>query len=161
VGGLTAAFLELDQFDSSVGSSRTLTGYTERWSVRASPSGDPKVALYSYDVGNITMSTSQNGVSEKRFKGTLGNGASFDMQIGTGGGASLAEFSVSAHGATKHTGGIAIVDSVQDTLISGHADFAIGNTPAKFCVFKSGVTTALVNNLGESVDYMVTAKFRV
>jgi hypothetical protein len=155
-----AGYLKLIGVSTQNGATATLTNMRQQSATFKpfSTSPLPYDAVYTFDNGSILDYQYEGDVLSMSFKGSLANGASIDLRCGTAFGVVLALITAAAIGATKHENGTASVGALGEKLGGGSAGFAVGNTATKLCVWKNGGTTALLNNLGETVTYVATVK---
>jgi hypothetical protein len=151
--------LRLENCFFQVGSTVTTNGYHEVFAVSKGPTGTgPRDAFYAFADSGLTVTTRRNGVFTREYQGSLASNATAALDIGTNNGVKLARIEVATVGPTKRESGVALLSAGNVVRESGTAGFDVGNVPGKVTV-SSSTAPVLRNQLGETIDYMVTAKF--
>jgi hypothetical protein len=121
---------------------------------RASHAPIPYTAFY-ISSSNRHKEVRVNDVAHWAAKGKLANGAKLDIPMN--GIQVTAVVTVGANGATKHEGGQALVTAENAYRLSGTTNFDVQNVPGKLTVFRESQSViTLFNQLGETIDYVVT-----
>ena len=140
------------------GATKSITGQTVLWSVFNNTLAQtlPTSAIYVPTTGGDTGMVVA-GKTVWQSSGTLADATQSAALFPFGQAFTIATVLVVCRGVTKNEGGqVMVYTGHTATLISGTANFGVGNVPGKFTVFASGTTVTLYNQLGESVDYLVT-----
>jgi hypothetical protein len=112
-----------------------------------------RIAFFA-DSSVANVHTRHFGVRHLSKQGSLGHGASVNIPLGAAS-VSVSTITVSASGSTDHEGGVWMFGPLGCKIIAGTANTDDANTANHLCVIDNGDLPALVNNLGETVQYVI------
>lgn len=155
--------LRLENCFFQYGASVSTSGYYEVFSeFRNATNYAQGNVFYAYAGAGAAGTTRRNGVFTKEFTGNLASNGSVALAVGSSDGIKVARIEVavagSGGGSTKREGGVVVLGAGGLVRESGTANFDVGSVATKVTINQSNVPT-LVNQLGEAIDYVVTAKF--
>jgi hypothetical protein len=115
-------------------------------------------ALWRFDEGALVSRKAHrlDGVLGFRWKGSMTDVSQINLPVTSAAGAVVANWRVSASGATKHQAGVGSwKPGVAPLIVSGSADVVNTSTANKFAVIDNTNALSLVNRLGETVTVVV------
>lgn len=152
--------LELNDctFNTS-GALSKLVGYKQCWAAHkpAAAQNMQSSGLWITDTQDSSSQYTMDGTGHRSFRLTLVDDEVFNLQCGSGNGASQALIHITAHGATKDEGMTCFASTGTNVFkIAGTTDTAVADTDTDLCVYRSSSNIQVRNRLGETADILVT-----
>ena len=141
------------------GAGGKLVGYKQCWAANkpAFVQNIQASGLWITDTQDTASQYTMDGTGHRSFRLTLVDDEVFNLQCGSGVGASQALIHITAHGATKDEGMTCFASTGTNVFkIAGTADTAVADTDTDLCVYRNSSNIQVRNRLGETADILVT-----